>query len=725
MKPVFPRIRMDAKPAGLKFKPPASALARFDKSIRSEKKSDGEIEILGEIGESGWSSEFTTAKMVKDQLKAIGKAPVLVTVNSPGGDAFEGIAIYNLLREHQGKITVHVLGLAASAASIVAMAGDTIKVGEGAFLMIHSSHGIVVGNQGDMREFADLLDSIDKSVASLYAVRSGKSEADVLEMMRKETWLSGAEAVKAGFADVAVADDKKKAKAATEQAISASTHPALLAASGDRQRPVVRLSVHSPGASGKPKEVIPKDMKMGTKTIAEQISAFEQKRAASVARMQDIMDKSAETGSTLDEAQTQEYDALDGEVKAVDEHLVRLKKHEAQMVSKAKEIKKVDDPESGSAARGVTNIISVRPNVEKGVAFARYVMALGRTRGNVSEAHAYASNNKQWMDTTPEVAKVLMAAVAGGDTTTAGWAAEWVYAQNLVNEFIEILRPMTIIGRIPGLTRVPFNVRVAGASSGTSAFWVGQGRPVPVSKMVSTATTLGIAKAAGLVVLTEELVRSSSPSAELMVRNDLTGSITQFLDQQFIDPNFAPVTNVSPGSITYGVAGIVPTGTTSATLRADVQTLFGSWITANLDPSKGVWVMPASTALSISLMLNALGQPVFPDITMNGGTFFGLPVVTSQTASVTTSPETGALIVLINAPEIMLADDGGIAIDASREASIEQLDNPTNSAAAGTNTTMVSMFQTSSVAIKAVRFINWAKRRTTAVRFIQQAAYVT
>ena len=252
----LPRIRLEAKPAGIKFKPPASAVARFDKSIKSAApKADGEIEILGEIGDSGWGGEFTTAKMVKDQLKAIGKAPVLVTINSPGGDAFEGVAIYNLLREHSAKITVNVLGLAASAASIIAMAGDTVKMGEGAFLMIHSSSGIVIGNEADMREFADLLEKIDSAVAKLYAARTGKSENDIVSMMKKETWLSAAEAVKAGFADATVADGKSKAKAATDSeisALSASISTALLAASGDRHRPVVRLSASSPGASGKP-----------------------------------------------------------------------------------------------------------------------------------------------------------------------------------------------------------------------------------------------------------------------------------------------------------------------------------------------------------------------------------------------------------------------------------------------------------------------------------------
>jgi HK97 family phage major capsid protein len=386
----------------------------------------------------------------------------------------------------------------------------------------------------------------------------------------------------------------------------------------------------------------------------------------------------------------------------------------------------VDHAAGASAVRGGT-LISVLPNVEKGIGFARYVKAIAMAKGNMTHALAIAENNKSWHDQTPGVEIMLKAAVAGGDTTTPGWASELVYPANLTSEFIEVLRPKTVLGRLPNLTMVPFNVRVAGADSGTSANWVGQGKPAPVSKMHTLAVTLGIAKAAGLVVLTQELVRSSSPSAELMVRNDLVKAIAQFLDQQFLSPDYAAVANVSPASITNGVNPTAATGTTAATLRADVQTLFNVWIAQNLDPTGGVWIMPATTALSISLMLNALGQPVFPGITMNGGVFFGLPVITSQSAVMVGSPVTGEgnMIILVNAPEILLADDGQVTIDASAEASIEMLDNPTNNAATGGPTTMVSMFQDNSIALRATRFINWAKKRSTAVQYVKDAMYTT
>ena len=502
-----------------------------------------------------------------------------------------------------------------------------------------------------------------------------------------------------------------------------SADEALLAAFGEKQRLVVRLS-SAPGASGTRPNFPKGNPEM--KTIAEQIASFEAKRAASRARMDEIMAKSADEGRTLNEAETQEYDTLDAEVKTVDAHLTRLKAHEASMVERAVEIvpAKVDGPAAAAQVRAPSGIISVKSNVEPGIKMARYAMALLRAKGNLNDALSIAQNNKSWMDTTPEVATVLKAAVATGDTTTAGWAAELVYAANLANEFIEFLRPQTILGRIPNMTRIPFNVRIAGQNAGSSAFWVGQGQPVPVSKLGTTSTNLGIAKAAGLVAIDDELVRSSSPSAEMLVRNDLGKAISQFLDTQFLDPDIAAVANVSPASILNGVSPVAASGLDSAALRTDVQALFATWISANLDPSQGVWIMPPTQALAISLMLNPLGQQVYPGINLQGGELFGLPVITSMSAKLSGSPTLGNIIALINAPEILLADDGQVTISTSSEASIQMLDNPTNESTGSTvATSVVSMFQTNSLAIKAVRFINWAKRRATAASWISGAAY--
>lgn len=746
MKRVKPKILMSAKPSGLKFKTPDSALAKWNRNLVYLKKKDDkdddkplcEISIMSEIGFT-WDGTGITAAAVKDALAASAGADVRVVMNSPGGDAFEGIAIYNLLREHPGNVKVRVIGLCASAASLVAMAGDQIEMAEGATMMIHSAWGLVVGNQNDMRDFADMLNKLDTSVAAVYSRRSGKKPDAVMAMMEKETWMTAEEAVDEGFADVAtVAGSKKKVKnRAGAVPIFASVPAPLLAASGDRQMGAVRLSAAapSPGVTGSHST---SNLNQGNivKTAPEQLAAFEAKRAASIARMEAIMGKASEEGRSLDDTESTEYDGLDTEVATLDTHLTRLKKHQVLMVSRAQPIREITDPAAAAAARGGehlnSGIISVRSNLQKAIPFTRYVKALAMAKGNLPGALAIAQNNKDWMESSPEVAKVLMAAVAAGDTTTAGWAAELVYNTNLVNEFIEFLRPMTILGRIPNLTPVPFNVRVAGANSGSSAYWVGQGKPVPLSKMGTFAVSLGMAKAAGLIVLDQELIRSSAPSAELMVRNDLAKAVGQFVDTQFVSPDVAAVVNVSPASITNGVTPVPATGTASANLRADVQTLFNLWITQNIDPTGGVWIMTPTQALAISLMLNALGQPVFQGpgntINMNGGTFFGLPVVTSQSSQMVGSPVAGEgqMIILLNAPEIMLADDGQVTIDASGEASIEMLDNPTNQSTGATvATSQVSMFQTNSVALRATRFINWAKRRSIAVQYIKDAAYVS
>jgi ATP-dependent protease ClpP protease subunit len=135
-------------------------------------------------------------------LRSIGKNDVTVQINSPGGDMFEGIAIYNLLRAHPAKVTVEVLGWAASAASIIAMAGDNIRMGLGSFMMVHNAWGMVVGNRHDMRDAADLFDGFDAAIADIYEARTGMKRADIEKLMDAETFMGPSEAVKNGFADV-------------------------------------------------------------------------------------------------------------------------------------------------------------------------------------------------------------------------------------------------------------------------------------------------------------------------------------------------------------------------------------------------------------------------------------------------------------------------------------------------------------------------------------------
>lgn len=125
--------------------------------------------------------------------------------------------------------------------------------------------------------------------------------------------------------------------------------------------------------------------------------------------------------------------------------------------------------------------------------------------------------------------------------------------------------------------------------------------------------------------------------------------------------------------------------------------------------------MDSTTALALSLLQNPLGQAEYPGLTLNGGTFMGVPVIVSDYLP---SDSDGGIVILANASDIWLADDNQVTIDASQEASLQMLDNPTNNSATGTATSMVSMFQTNSTAFRAERFINWQRRRTSAVAYL-------
>ncbi len=184
--------------------------------IRAVAGGDNVITMFDVIGQDFWSGGGVTAKKVAAQLRAIGDRPVEVQMNSPGGDMFEGIAIYNVLREHPQLITIKVMGMAASAASVIAMAGDSVEIGAASFLMIHNCWVLAMGNRHDMRETADFLEPFDKAMADVYALRSEQKTADVSKWMDAETFMSGSLAIERGFADALLSADSMKLDSGTQ-----------------------------------------------------------------------------------------------------------------------------------------------------------------------------------------------------------------------------------------------------------------------------------------------------------------------------------------------------------------------------------------------------------------------------------------------------------------------------------------------------------------------------
>jgi ATP-dependent Clp protease protease subunit len=168
-------------------------------SIRA-KADAAEIYIYEDVG-AGWFGGVSAKDFAAD-LKALGSvSQIALRINSYGGEVFDGLAIYRQLAEHPAHITSHIDGIAASIASVIAMAGDTIEIAEAGFMMIHPAQGGCMGCADDMRQMADLLDTITASIADVYVARTGQTASDVLTMMEAETWLTAQDCVDKGFAN--------------------------------------------------------------------------------------------------------------------------------------------------------------------------------------------------------------------------------------------------------------------------------------------------------------------------------------------------------------------------------------------------------------------------------------------------------------------------------------------------------------------------------------------
>jgi len=440
-------------------------------------------------------------------------------------------------------------------------------------------------------------------------------------------------------------------------------------------------------------------------TLQEQIASYEMTRKTKAQKMAALMAEAGANGTTLDETQAAEYDALDGEVRSLDADLRRCRTLETLNVERATEITSTTSVD-GARQRGAepSRQIQVRSTLPQGTAFARLVMAkVWAARDPQRSAIEYA---KQWKDSTPEVELVLRAAIAAGTSTTAGWAAELAPLKPMAEEFLEYLRPATLLGQISGLKLVPFNITLPTQTAGGTYGWVGEAAPKPVSKLTFGSANLGMTKCSGIIVITEELARVSTPSAEEVIRRDMRDGIAQFLDVQFVDPTIAAAPPIIPGSITNGVTPITSAGATPANARTDIAALLSAIAAAGL-PVKGSYVLMSEVNLmALAFSQTTTGAPAYPGLSAQGGSAYGVTFLGSQTM--------GTNVVALQPAGILYADEGGINIDVSREASIQMDSAPDNPALA--TTILTSFWQNNLIGLRVERFINWKKVRTGTVQ---------
>lgn len=466
------------------------------------------------------------------------------------------------------------------------------------------------------------------------------------------------------------------------------------------------------------------------KRIQERLEALQRQRETAVGIMQATFDKAAAEERSFDDAEQAEFDKQKGIVGDLDVQIENLNSLARASLGGTTKGLQVTNPGTGvdhvDVQRGQGSVdlgagagrMQVYRNLPKGTAFTRYAMALAAGKGNTMMAAEVAK--QRWGSSTPEVETVLRAAVAAGTTTDATWAAPLAPYQNMQSEFIELLRPMTIIGQMNGFRSVPFDVRMPRQTAASSAGWVGQGAPKRVTKLDFDTVTIPHAKIAAIVAITDELARMSTPSAEATVRQDLLDTVSQFMDVQFIDPTIAAVANVSPGAVTNGITGVDSTGGTVAQVTADLTAAITALAVANIGMRAPYWVMHTRAYNYLLSLRTSQDVFAFRD-ELVAGRLMGFPVVKSNNVPLRDQNAGGGTegyIALMDAAEIFMADDGETMLDVSREASLQLDDAPAAGAQA-----LVSLWQNNLIGIRAERYVYWQRRRDAAVYLIDMVAY--
>jgi HK97 family phage major capsid protein len=470
------------------------------------------------------------------------------------------------------------------------------------------------------------------------------------------------------------------------------------------------------------------------KTYAEHIASLEATRAEKQTRMKAIHQGAVDADRTMDTAESEEFDRLDTEIKAIDVDLARTKKLEAidkATVAPVNPPPNTQQPVNPTQLQGQNFSLKTVEKLEPGIAFARYAMCLTHAKGDHSKAFKLAERYYPQTESIVQTLKAqseganlqelmkLRSSVPAGTTTDSTWASPLVYAQNFGGDFIEYLRPRTLIGQAQ-FRPVPFNVRIGGQTSGGSANWVGQGKAKPVTKFDFTATTIPFTKVAAIAVITQELARFSDPSAEALVRDSLADCVIAKIDNDLFDPDAAAVANVSPAGLLNGVAPTAGPGNSDDIdgIRCAILRLWSPWDSTNLGMRPAYYTTPA-VARYLSFLTDALGNPAFPGVTPTGGSYKGVPIRASNYLA-NNGGSGGAPFILVDEAEVYLADDGSVTVDASEQATIEMTDAPTGAAGVPTaaSVNMVNMWQSNSIALRAERFIWWGLRRSGAVQWI-------
>jgi HK97 family phage major capsid protein len=348
----------------------------------------------------------------------------------------------------------------------------------------------------------------------------------------------------------------------------------------------------------------------------------------------------------------------------------------------------------------------------RGITSGRLIKCLALAGGDPQGALAVLAGQGVIDRDVELVLRSMVDPVSLGDFTVGN------IVSNVGADFSALLRQMTIIGRLTGIRRVPFDVRLTAQLSGGRAAWGREGTPAPaIDAGFATTLPLELLKVSAIAVLTKELVRLAKPSTEPLIAGDVAASLVEAMDTAFIDPASAGVPAAMPRSVTYGAPSFESSGSTPSAIDADWKLMLGVLLAANMTLASAVWIMSPVTAVSLSLMRDAGGSLAYPNMTARGGNLLGLPVLTSNACGASGSPGE-RFIALVEASEIALADDGAADLSYSANASVQMNDAPSTGPQA-----LLSLWQNSLVGILASRFVNWTVRRPGAVAVLRSVTF--
>ncbi|QKH33852.1 HK97 family phage prohead protease [Achromobacter pestifer] len=272
-----------------------------------------------------------------------------------------------------------------------------------------------------------------------------------------------------------------------------------------------------------------------TMNVQEQIKALEDKRAALTNERTTIQSKAVDEGRTKDAQEQERFAEITSEVDAIDKELVDLRVMEKDLAATAKPVKGQTEKEASDSRGTLPVSVKDTTKLEKGIEFARFAMCQLAAKGNPEMALKLAKNHYPQNERVVKALELqangmnlgmlMKATVEAGTTLDTTWAGPLVDYQNFAGDFVEFLRPRTIIGQfgqgsVPSLNRIPFNVRIGGQTTGGNAYWVGEGAPKPLTSFDFTATELRWNKVAAISVLTNELIRFSNGRERLMSKRD-------------------------------------------------------------------------------------------------------------------------------------------------------------------------------------------------------------